>query len=120
MATLKNMSQLTAGKCYIIRKTHSDFNNIVNHDLGKLTEAPVMRGSGDGKELTAIFEHMPLISEGHYKGTPYVYIGEGLSWDYKPLNLFEEYECPTKGGKRVRRSLKRRVRRTRKARKARK
>jgi len=119
MAALKNISELTVGKCYIIRNT-KDSSLPKNHDLGKLEEAPVMKGSGDGRELTAVFEHMPLISEGPYKGTPHSYIGEGLSAEYVPLNLFQEYECPTKGGKRFKRSLKRKTKKTKKTRKARK
>ena len=119
MAAPKNISELIVGKCYIIRKT-KDGSIPINHELGKLKEAPVMQGSGDGRELTAVFEHMPLISEGPYKGTPHSYIGEGLSPEYVPLNLFEEYECPTKGGKRFKRSLKRKTGKTRKTRKTRK
>jgi len=67
--------------------------------LGKALEAPIIRGSGDGRELTVTFEHM---------NQP---VGRGGDFD-KEQNMFEIVECETKkGGRRRHRTIKRKRRR---------
>lgn len=67
--------------------------------LGKALEVPIIRGSGDGRELTVRFEHV-------YQ------VGRGGDFDGNKQNMFESVECETKkGGRRRHRTIKRKRRR---------
>jgi hypothetical protein len=86
------IDKLIVGKCY---KLKSD-----DTYLGKLTAEPMIMGSGEGREMTAIFIH-----NGKQK-----YIPRWENFHMNILNFFIEVDCVKVGGRRktLRRSKNRR------------
>ena len=88
--------------CYKLIATSDVWKEHTGMYLGKAKETPVIRGSGDGRELTVAFEKMP---------TNISFIGRGGDFDGNKQNMFEIVECNTTGGRR-RRTIRRKRRRT--------
>ena len=85
--------------CYKLVAGSDTLKDKDNTYLGKALEAPIIRGSGDGRELTVSFEHM-------YQ------VGRGGDFDGNKQNMFEIVECETKkGGRRRHRTITRKRRR---------
>jgi hypothetical protein len=75
------IDKLIVGKCY---KLKSD-----DTYLGKLTAEPMIMGSGEGREMTAIFIH-----NGKTK-----YIPRWENFDMNKLNFFIQVDCVKLGGR---------------------
>lgn len=98
--------------CYKLISTGDVWGDYNDMYLGKAKETPVMRGSGDGRELTVAFEHMPIRVSPTGVSTTDPYIGRGGDFDGNKQNMFEIVECETTGGRRRRRTIRRKRRRT--------